>query len=234
MINAQPINSQSSHEYWQTIESANFMLAETISIATDDFLSMCTLLKKCNVKSDVLAEEISAAVRELQHIDFLRQKLGHVCDMHLDLQNNDAKIIGVDEDNKYAGHGLIFRVNYFQLMAAHEDYIKVVLSVQSTIRKIKEHNVLLISFNTPIFPNRFRIDDNFRTLNTSLGSLADKYYYQSDTNLSQLIDKISSKYTMESERVVLQWCLGNPNSTSEDNFMDHYKATSVTENIELF
>jgi hypothetical protein len=233
MTNAQTAQSQTPQKYWQAIESVNSTLAETIALASDDFLDMCTLLKKCKVKSEDLATEISAAVRELQHIDFLRQKLGHVYDLHFELQKSRATV-GIDEENRYEGHGLIFRVNYFQLMAAHEDYIKVVLSVQSTIRKIKEHNVLLINFNTSIFPNRFQIDDNFRTLGISLGSLADKNFYASDVELYGLVNRISSRYTMESERVVLQWCIDNSESSSEDNFMDHYKASSLTDSIELF
>src|SRR5689334_3577063 len=130
MINLQTTTHlPTSQEYWESIDSANSMLAETISMAADDFLSMCELLKKCNVKTEELNVEISAAVRELQHIDFFRQKLGHVCDLHFDLQKQHATI-GIDESKKFEGHGLVLRVNYFQLMAAHEDYIKVVLSVQ--------------------------------------------------------------------------------------------------------
>lgn len=234
MINAlTTTHLQTSQEYWQTIDSVNSMLAETIAMASDDFLDMCTLLKRCNVKSQELIAEISAAVQELQHIDFFRQKLGHVCDLHLELKKQQTTI-GIEESIKYAGHGLIFRVNHFQLMAAHEDYIKVVLSVQSTIRKIKEHNVLLINFSAPIFPNRFQIDDNFRTLNTTLGALAGKYFEASDINLSSLINQMSSRYTMESERVVLQWCIDNTDNSYEDGFMDHYKAKTITDNVELF
>lgn len=234
MINALTTKHlQEPEEYWQAIESVNSMLTETITLAADDFLSMCELLKKCNVKAEELSLEISAAVRELQHIDFFRQKLGHVCDLHFELQKQHTTI-GFEESKRFARHGLVFRVNYFQLMAAHEDYIKVVLSVQSTIRKIKEHNVLLINFSTPIFPNRFQIDDNFRSLNIKLGALAEKYFYTSDIDLSGLVTQMSSRYTMESERVVMQWCINNTDNSSEDSFMDHYKASAITDNIELF
>lgn len=226
-----PISSASRDE----ILSINATLAETIAMASEDFLEMCNLLNKCNVKAENLKSEISAAVQELQHIDFLRQKLGHISDLYKELlRGEDATNIGMGEKIKSA-RALIFKINYYQLLAAHEDYIKVVLLVLSTIRKIKEHNVLLINFNAPIFPNRFQIDDNFRSLNLSLSSLADQYGSSSNADTALLVAQLSSMYTMESERVVLHWSTDAATSArSEEEFMDHYKANNFGNTIELF
>lgn len=237
MTNAQTTTYQiqSAHDYWATLENINAKLAETISMASSDFLETCNLLKNCNVKTDQLKEQISAAVRELQHIDFLRQKLGHARDLHIELlPGQEPKMIGIDDEKKYASHALIFKINYYQLLAAHEDYTKVVSSVLGTIRKIKEHNVLLISFNAPVFSNRFQIDDNFRDLNESLNQLMQKYYCNPDFDWSWVTSQISTRYTMESERVVLQWCLKNTDGVPDEDFIYHYKTSNLDASIELF
>ncbi len=218
----------------QQIEVLNLTLEETIDLASDDFLQMITALSQYN--NETAQEHVTNAVKELQHIDTLRQKLQHIIDFQQEILNGENPYQEYCEDvNLQQIIGPLLKLNYYQLIGAQSDLVKTVHKVQNLMSSIKlqasqplTHGILVISFN-----HFNRITDNFRNITTTLSRLANEYYSSSDLNLTHIADYFSDRYSMKSERIVLNWCVSSEHESIED-FKKYYANHDHSESIELF
>jgi len=180
-------------------------------------------------------EHVSNAVRELQHIDTLRQKLEHVISFQQEILNGENPYQEYCEDvNMQDIIGSVLKLNYYQLIAAQDDLIKTVSKVQGLMNKIKSllthaaHEITQIAFN-----NIHQVNENFKNVTTTLSHLANEYYTSSSQNLSEISDYFSDRYSMLSERIVLNWCVSSEYESVEE-FKKYYTNHDKSESIELF
>ncbi len=236
MINTTNTNSTHSNleeAHQEQIKVLNMMLTETIDIASIDFLQMITALTK--YEEEAAHEDVSNAVKELQHIDTLRQKLEHVIAFQQEVLNGENPYQEYCEEASIKSIiGPLLKLNYYQLIAAQDDLTKTVFKVQTLILKIKSqltHAAHEVS--KAAFTNLNRINDNFRNVTTTLSHLANEYYSSSDINLSEISDYFSDRYSMLSERIVLNWCVSSEYESIEE-FKKYYSNRDKSESIELF
>lgn len=217
----------------EQIKVLNLMLTETINIASTDFLQMINALSK--YEEETGREHVSNAVKELQHIDTLRQKLEHVISFQQEILNGENPYQEYCEDvNVQDVIGPVLKLNYYQLIAAQDDLTKTVSKVQSLMNKIKllfthaAHEITQIAFN-----NIQRINENFKNVTATLSYLANEYYTSSGQSLSEISDYFSDRYSMLSERIVLNWCVSSEYESIEE-FKKYYSERDKSESIELF
>lgn len=224
-------NLNESHQ--EQIKGLNMMLTETIDIASVDFLQIISVLSK--YEEEASREHVSNAVRELQHIDTLRQKLQHVIDFQKEILNGENPYHEYCEDvNVQDIIGPLLKLNFYQLIAAQDDLTKTVSKVQALISKIKAqlahvaHEISQVAFN-----NINRVNENFKNVTTTLNHLVTQYYSSSDLSLSEISDYFSDRYSMLSERIVLNWCVSSEYESVEE-FKKYYSSRDKSESIELF
>lgn len=227
------IKSELEEAHQEQLKVLNLMLTETISIASTDFLQMITVLSK--YEEETGREHVSNAVKELQHIDTLRQKLEHVIRFQQEILNGENPYQEYCEDvNVQDVIGPVLKLNYYQLIAAQDDLTKTVSKVQALMNKIKSllshaaHEISQVAFN-----NIQRINENFKNVITTLSHLANEYYTSSDLNLSEIADYFSDRYSMLSERIVLNWCVSSEYESVEE-FKKYYTNHDKTGSVELF
>lgn len=233
MINTTTPTTKLNEAHQELIKSLNRMLTETIDIASVDFMEIITALSKC--EEEASREHVSNAVKELQHIDTLRQKLQHVIDFQKEILNGENPYHEYREDvNVQDIIGPLLKLNFYQLIAAQDDLTKTVSKVQNLINKIKAqlahvaHEISQVTFN-----NIHRINENFKNVTTTLSHLVNQFNSSSDLSLSEISDYFSDRYSMLSERIVLNWCVSSEYESVEE-FKKYYSARDKSESIELF
>jgi hypothetical protein len=215
------------HDHQEKIKVLNLLLTETIHLASSDFLHLCNILAAPDNSED--KEDVSQAVKELQHVDALRQKLQHMLDFHnAALNGENASNEDGDEVSLLDIIGLVLKLNYYQLIAAHEDFSKAVSKVQGLMRKMKVGNLV-----TTFFVNLQRINDNFKNITSTLHQLSGTFMTTSDFDLSQVADYFSDRYSMMSERIVLNWCVSSEYESLEE-FKRYYSSQDRNGSVELF
>lgn len=215
-------NLELAHE--EQVKVLNLLLTEIMELASVDFLQMGSVLSEFE-KAAVHAETVSLAVMELQHVDALRQKLEHIRDFQIGILNGDSALHeDGDEVNFQNIPGLVFKLNYYQVVAAQDDFSNSVRKVQSLMSKIRANES---------FANLQRIQDHFKNITTTLSFLANEYCTSTDFELSHLSDYFSDRYSMLSERIVLNWCVSSEYESVED-FKKYYSSKDKSESVELF
>jgi len=213
----------------EQIKNLNDVLHETIELASADFLQLCNVLTDFG-KHPENKENVSLAVQELQYVDALRQKLQHVCHFQNailtgeKIEHDDGEELDIREIT-----GSVLKLNYYQTVAAHDEFGKVVFKVQTIMRKIKT----AATAAADSFTNLVRINDNFRMITSMLSFLANEYVSTSDLDLSHVTDYFSDHYSMLSERMVLNWCVSSEYE-SIDDFRKYYSNQERSQSIELF
>jgi hypothetical protein len=207
------------------LKMMNNILTETIQLTSTDFVKICNKLADLD-KEHGSKENI---FQELQYVDALQQKLQHI------LQFQEAILTGkkiTHDDGEEIDirniAGSVLKLNYYQAVAAQEDFSKTVKKVQAFIRDVGSYHDAAASFT-----NLETINDNFRELTSSLDFLAGEYVAHSDFDLSHVTDYFSDQYSMLSERIVLNWCVSSEYESVED-FKRYYAGQEKGGSVELF
>jgi hypothetical protein len=215
-----------NHE--ENLLSISRTISETIEIASGEFLRICSELVTY-AKHPIHREHVSQAVRELQFADALSQKLQHV------LSFIDSILLGESIENEEGEKveirnvmGSVLRLNYYQVIATQDDFTRVVQKVQMLMRKFRS-----FEDTTSAFMNFTKIHENFRVITTSLNTLADQYVASADFDLSEITDYFSDRYSMLSERLVLNWCVSCEYESTEE-FRKYYALQDAQGTVELF
>jgi hypothetical protein len=206
-------------------------------LATSDFLLVAALLKDLRDRSKLnhtidLGIEVSHIVTELQYIDSLKQRIDHM-DFFLD-EINGENVSEVAFENHYKTCGLIFQLNFFQLKIAKSYFIKSVEKIKSGLIAIKLQPA--VGSHLEVEP-----DHLFSHFNEVIKTMHDAAYnfihlsacfpVNSGVRSLSIIKHLLNRYTMESERAVLRWCM----NYIEDNSIEELKIDDLEkEQIQLF
>lgn len=206
----------------------NTLINETIDLTCSDFIRIGQDLITLDTEQ-TNSENISLAVKELQFADAFRQKLQHIVAFQQAILNNER--ISSDDGEEIEIRnvlGSVLRLNYYQMIAAYDDLMRVVHKVQHTMRKFKSFEE-----TTMVFAHLAKISENFKTITTTLSTLSDEYVSSADFDFSQLTDYFSDRYSMLSERLILNWCVSSEYESIED-FRKYYASQDLNGSIELF
>jgi len=227
-------------EQTQFLEKVNSDLQKVLSIASPDFGEVNYMLKvyydqriTCDPTLSAFPGEdvkIDLIVKNLQYMDILTQRVEHLVSIHNRLGDNDP-----------AFKESFFHLHVFQSMTIELDLLRSIGIVNASIDDLKEHFTevgKILSLSWKYFNNTSKIK---LILNTTIAALAEaggeiKHLPIPALSTSQ-IQMLNLVYTMESERVVLNWFLkAMPTGTWEDLF--HYYESAIhqleTEKTELF
>lgn len=220
------VTLQDMHQH--TILLINALINETIDLTCSDFIRISQDLIALD-KDQTAREHISNVVKELQFADAFRQKLQHIVIFQQAILDNET--ISNDDGEEIEIRnvlGSVLRLNYYQMIAAEDDLTRVVHKVQTIMRKFKSFEE-----TTMVFVHLTKITENFKTITTTLSSLADVYVSSADFDFSQLTDYFSDRYSMLSERLTLNWCVSSEYESIED-FRKYYATQDLNGSIELF
>lgn len=219
------VNARSMNSYHREIlEDINKELLEAIDITAVDFIKVNDMLKSYYHSSTAennsvhlaIEAKIQFIVTNLQHHDIFRQRVEHLVLVHQKLMTDEWQLDFVEP---------VFHLHVFQAMTIELDLLKAISSVSDTLREVnteypqmREHCCIEKCF---AHTNRIKeiIKRTVWVLQTAGGNL--KHLPISPVRVNQLT-RIYSLYTMESERVVLDWFINSIPSGSPEELLLHY------------
>ncbi len=217
-------------------------LEETVTLATNDFLLVAAFLKNLSdrsrlIKSVSFGLEVSRIVTELQYIDALKQRIDHMVfflEEITELKESGHSYTVEMINNYHKTCGLIFQLNFYQLKVAKSDFVKSVEKIQNELVALKKLPDAQNEFRVEpkdIFNNFYQVIKNIHDVAQSLIHLAALFPLHSGVRSLSIIRHLLSRYTMESEREVLRWCM----SYLEDSSIEELKIEDLNEEqIQLF
>jgi len=223
----------------EILENINKELLEAIDITAVDFIEVNDMLKSyyrslSTAENEdvhtIIEEKINSIVTNLQHHDIFRQRVEHLVMVHQKLMTDEWQLDFVEP---------VFHLHVFQAMTIELDLLTAISSVSDTLREVtnqypqmKEQCHVEKYFT---HTNRIKeiIERTVWVLQTAGGNL--EHLLISPFTVSQLT-RIYSLYTMESERVVLDWFIDSIPSGSLEELLLHYHSTieRLNTNEELF
>ena len=212
----------------QTLEAFRKELFHGLSLATRDFLQVHSLYRNCYGSSNIaLKREIvqSGMAEDLQYIDILKQKIEHVADLHEQ---------AVWDDTLLPLSGAIFKVNAFQLKLADFDFLKTVESIQAKILGLRHliwSPATIQSLDDAHFTHTVKVSEVMQSVSSRLLAMAVQYL---PPDAGSLHLPISSTYSMESERFVLQWFVHNYEHADYGDLLQAYRNIRQGISVELF
>jgi len=240
------INAESSvsltSEHKDIIADTIGKLQDTVNLATNDFLLVAAFLKNLNdrskfIKSVDLGVEVSRIVTELQYIDALKQRIDHmiffleeICGLKQVDQAYSAEMI----NNYRKTCGLIFQLNFYQLKVAKADFVKSVEKIQTELSALKRLPEARHEFRVQpkdIFSHFNQVINKIREVAHCFIQLSALFPVSSEVRSLSIVRHLLNRYTMESEREVLRWCM----DYIEDNSVGELKIEELREaQIQLF
>ena len=236
-----------------TIALIGKWIKEIIDAAMIDFQMLSSLLKDYDKLFDArtapeAAERISQSVQELQCMDIFIQKLEHLSRLNGILCREEFPVPKTVNDNNWDLYSsVVIRLNYFQSIAATYDFTSLVSNLKKHLNEFHCHimKVPSISFSDADY---FRHNDFIVTklslLTSILSELSKKCLHagvEVDAAMRERISKIETIYSIESERYVLLWFIGNNQGTEAEllaqysnRFYDDTNQPVDNNNIELF
>ena len=130
--------------------------------------------------------------------------------------------------------GLIFKLNFYQLKVAKSDFIKSVEKIKSELISLTELPDAESEFDIDpkaVFNSFNEAIQNMNEATHSFVHLAALFPVNSEVRSLSIVRHLLNRYTMESEREVLRWCM----NYLEDNSIGELKIDDLKEDqIQLF
>ena len=217
-------------------------LQETVSLATNDFFLVAAFIKNLRDRSNLIhaenfGREVSSIVTELQYIDALKQRIDHMIFFLEEIKElkQAGQVYSHDMiTNYHKTCGLIFQLNFYQLKVAKADFIKSVEKIKSELNALKALPDAGLEFDVEpkvIFSYFSQVIENMHGVAHSLIHLSTIFPVNSEVRSLSIVRHLLTRYTMESEREVLRWCL----NYMEDNSIEELKINDLKEDqIQLF
>jgi hypothetical protein len=217
-------------------------LQEAVSLATNDFFVVAAFIKNLRdrsklIHSDNFGKEVSNIVTELQYIDALKQRIDHVIFFLEEIK--ELKQPGQVHSNEVIMNcrktcGLIFQLSFYQLKVAKADFVKSVEKIKSALTALKALSDAGLEFDVEpkvIFTYFNQVIKNLQDVAHSLIHLSTLFPVNTEVRSLSIVRLLLNRYTMESEREVLRWCL----NYVEDNSIGELKIDDLKEDqIQLF
>jgi hypothetical protein len=217
-------------------------LQETVNLATNDFLLVAALIKNLGDRSKLInaqnfGKEVSQIITELQYIDALKQRIDHMIFFLEEIsmlqqagQPNSNEMI----NNYHKTCGLIFQLSFYQLKIAKADFVKSVEKIKTELHALKSQPHASSQFDVEpkdVFVYFNQVIKNMHDAAHSLVHLSVLFPVNSEVRSLGIIRQLLNRYTMESEREVLRWCM----NYLEDNSIEELKIDDLKEDqIQLF
>jgi len=217
-------------------------LQEVVSLATNDFFLVAAFIKNLRdrsnlIHSDNFGREVSSIVTELQYIDALKQRIDHIIFFLEEIKElKQPGQVYTDEviTNYHKVCGLIFFLFFYQLKVAKADFMKSVAKIKSELSALKTLPGAALKFDVEpqvIFSYYNQVVEDMHEVAHSLIHLSALFPVNSEVRSLSIVRHLLNRYTMESEREVLRWCL----NYMEDNSIGELKIDDLKEDqIQLF
>lgn len=162
-----------------------------------------------------MASRVSDGIKFLQYMDTLTQKLNHIIELNQALMNAHPSVPFLDDSSHEDPAEFIFRLNYFQAWIAHNEFLSTVSIVKDLIDELNKTHPLedLVAFSgRGIFRNLRQEEINTTYLFQALFSVYTERQGEQRKGVipASLAAQIANIYTMNSERLVLEWLQNNP------------------------
>jgi len=217
-------------------------LQEAVSLATNDFFLVSAFIKNLRdrsklIQSDNFGREVSSIVTELQYIDALKQRIDHIIFFLEEIKElKQSGHVYTDEvvANYHKTCGLIFQISFYQLKTAKVDFVKSVEKIKLELSALKALPCAGLEFDVEpqvIFSYFNQVVKNMHEVAHSLIHLSALFPVNTEVRSLGIVRHLLNRYTMESEREVLRWCL----NYLEDNSIGELKIDDLKEDqIQLF
>lgn len=233
-------------KYLDGLKNVEILLQKALDHALVDFMMVSSVFKKYNQFlnpgiEDADAKRVSSSVRELQYMDIFAQKVDHVIRLNkriLSLQEQLNEEHAQNQDHA----GFIFLLNYFQMIAASEEFFYNAVHLKNNLVELHDHIVSVTSLKFDE-QNYFKNLDTIKVLldevRDELKEIQSLRNLEAPYELTKMEDDLkilADFYTMASERFVYSWVLKNKNATGE-KLLEQYKREGyedIEEEIELF
>ena len=224
------------------LESVNNDLKESVAAAALDYVITNHLLKNYYAKRELgitdenLTAETKSKLQELtgnlQYMDIFSQRVYHLVLAHQKMtMHNMAQVLTES----------IFHLHVFQALTIELDLIRSISAIKSSLADLKDHFIAVGKIDwmdDDIFNNMHIIKEKLQTTIAALRLAGGETKHLPLPTLNEeQITILSSLYSMESERVVLNWFLNSMPDGTWEQLMQHYEAEInkvEDDNMELF
>ena len=218
------------------LESVNHDLKSVVQMAEVDFVAVNDFLVRFCKKSQgvhtTMATKIEAMMCGLQYMDVLKQRMDHLILTHQKMLTTPLAI---------NFEGSFFHLHVFQSLTVELDLLRSIKSIKSLLCDLNDwahgNGVQTLS-NEEYFSRTSRIKNILRkTMNALILEGGDTRHLPIPALTPEQIGLLNSLYTMESERVVLEWFLKSMPSGTWEELLEFYEDgfNQINSNtIELF
>lgn len=214
------------------IQDTNQLISAMLEVVLPDFMAITKVLKEMSSSSSNFTDESRRAyqeiVKEIQYYDILTQKMQHIITLHQLILTPGAQ--GVSSSHSDLDATNVIRLNHLQFQVACFEYITSVNFIQENLRIMQK------SLDVPLeshaaFPACGIFLSASRNINLQFTKLA-KINDDLDVNVLSRIEMITSIYSMESERAVLNAYMRKPSMTDAE--IEPVENRNQTSDIDLF
>jgi len=223
----------------QFLENVNTELKKMVQLAETDFVAVNTLLKTYYSNRAIVATDskaiadaetkMEAMMGGLQYMDVFSQRVSHLVSTHNQMLSNDLAQNFADS---------FFHLHVFQSMTIELDLLQSISSIKSLLVDIIDHVDSLKNTSDPFFGNTPLIKQTLqRTIDTLLQAGGETAHLPIPSLAATQVAILNSLYTMESERIVLNWFLNSMPTGTWENLLEYYELEihqTAADNTELF
>lgn len=210
------------------LESVNDDLKESVAAAALDYVITNHLLKNYYAKRDenkitdipdYAKLKLQELTSNLQYMDIFSQRVYHLVLTHQTM---------VKDNMSQAITESVYHLHVFQALTIELDLVRSIAAIKTSLSELKEHFIAVGQIDwmdDDIFNNTHVIKEKLHKTITALRVAGGETQHLPLPTLTEgQIEILTSFYSMESERVVLNWFLNSmPHGTWED-LMQYYES----------
>jgi hypothetical protein len=215
------------------LANVNQCLQEMVGAAAKDYVMVSELLKRgYNSRTSIGTDEkVETLIADLQYMDIFCQRVEHLIETH-------NKMINEDLAENFSES--FYHLQVCQAMTIEMDWLRSIANIKNTLQEIKAEFIVKQTqwLDGDLFGNTVFIKAILRkTIDELLQAGGEAKHLPIPTLTPDQVRVLQSLYTMESERLVLNWFLNYmPGGTWED-LLKYYEVEIShvgADNTELF
>ena len=224
------------------LESVNDDLKESVAAAALDYVITNHLLKNYYAKreQEIALANISSSIKiklqeltsYLQYMDIFSQRVYHLVLAHQKMAKQNLAQALTES---------VFHLHVFQALTIELDLFRSISAIKSTLAELKEHFIEVGKIDwmdDDIFNNTHVIKEKLqKTISALQLAGGETKHLPLPTLTEEQVSILNSLYSMESERVVLNWFLNSMPAGTWEELMYYYEAEINKvgdDNTELF
>lgn len=210
-----------------SIREINELIDRMHSHVLDDFNRVVELVKHKDF-GNALEGYISQVVKELQYYDIIHQKLQHIKSINHWIEDGSSQY---DAPRNVYQNTNLMRLNFLQFQLSYYDYLNAVTAIRQTLQEASQKAGSSIQ---SVFELSEQISTDADKVNSRMLEVEREFYRWCRTTVKDNFEKLSSLYSMQCERAVLQAYLENPAIDPEAIRTMGTNTHSHDESIDLF